>query len=51
MICHSCHKKEGNYKIKVYEEFFIDGMLEDKLIGTIFVCENCLADNNIGFIL
>ncbi len=49
MKCKFCNENIGNYKIKLYKEIWVNGMLETVLLCTLFVCKECINKDNIKF--
>ena len=49
MKCNFCFEREGIFKIRIYEEIWINGLLENKLIATLFICKKCLNSNKFKF--
>ena len=49
MLCKFCKKKIGNYKIKLYKEIWINGLLEEISLCTVFVCKECIKEDNVKF--
>ena len=49
MKCNFYFKNESIFKIRIYENILINGMHEDILLNTLFICKDCLNKNKFKF--